>query len=114
MRYAELEKSLNEIGLDLESFANAIGLKERSISTNYKNKPIDLPKYYIKLLNLYIQFQNEKTKNTLLEEKQSSDIVLIDCNEVLNKKAKEIVHKKCLENNITISEYLSSLVISNL
>ncbi|HUH43142.1 MAG TPA: hypothetical protein VLZ29_08490 [Sulfurimonas sp.] len=114
MRYEELEKTLGIYKLDLDSFADAIGLKARSISTNYKNKPKDLPKYYDRFLDLYIQLQNEKVKNVLVEEKLSFDNDLINCDKVLDEKAQKIAQKKCIENNISISDYLSSLIISNL
>ena len=113
MTYDEAEETLQKWKLDIESFANAVGLKKRSIRTNYKNNPKGLPKYYTKLLDLYIKFENEKAKNSLLEEKASLNN-LINNNIILDEKAKKIVNKKCLENNITISEYLSSLVISNI
>lgn len=113
MTFKELEESLNEHGLNLKSFAEAIGLKVRSIRANYNNDSKCLPKHYTSLLNLYIKFQKEKEKNALLEEKLSSGDST-NCDELINEKAKKIAHKKCIENSITINEYLSSLVISNL
>lgn len=114
MKYEDLEKTLNKYDLGLNSFADAIGLKARSITTNYKNKPKDLPQYYDRLLDLYIQLQNEKVKNVLVEEKLSFDNDLINCDKVLDKKAQKIAQQKCIENNISISDYLSSLIISNI
>ena len=112
--YEELEETLSKHKLDLSIFADAIGLKARSISTNYKNKSKPLPKYYSKFLDLYIQFKKEEEKNSSFEEKQSLDIDLLNYDKALNEKAKKIVQTKCFENNIRISDYLSSLVIANL
>nr|MDD3720809.1 hypothetical protein [Candidatus Gracilibacteria bacterium] len=117
MKYTELIDFLKEKGIDFKYIIEYLGHQENSSRNNWSKRERegrDIPAYVEIALDLYLKFEEEKAKNNKLEE----DINFINQktlnSELLSKKAIEIASKKCSENDITLKEYLSSLIVSKL
>ena len=114
MLYGDFLNILNSNNLSLKEIAPILGYSKYSISNNWK-KDKNIPKKALISLNLYLELEKEKTKSKILEKK----INLQMSKEILDLKkipeeVLDIAKKKCAKNNISLENYIASLIITNI
>lgn len=113
MTYKEFSILLETQDLDIKDIAPILGYSKNSISNNW-SKAESIPEKALIALNLFLELKQEKEERVRLKkqlEKSDYDAALSNR---LSEKALKIAEQKCIENNISIEEYISSLVISNI
>lgn len=114
MTYKDFLDILEKNELDIKTIAEHLGYGKDSIINNW-SKYDALPEKVVKAINLYLDVSKLKQENNQLTYKITEckeQLKDIDTN--LNNEALEIAIKKCKDNNISLKQYLSSLVISNI
>ncbi|MBP6281953.1 MAG: hypothetical protein KA384_07900 [Leptotrichiaceae bacterium] len=106
MTFVEFKKLLDEKQLFIEDIAPLIGYSNDSINNNWSKNNF-VPKKAEILINLYFELTNIKNENKILKENDINKIEISDT-------ALKIVKKKSMEKNISIKEYVSSLIISRI
>ena len=106
MTFIEFKKLLDEKQLFIEDIAPLIGYSNDSINNNWSKNNF-VPKKAEILINLYFELTNIKNENKILKENGINKIEISDT-------ALKIVKKKSMEKNISIKEYVSSLIISRI
>lgn len=114
MTYKNFLDILEENNLNLKTMAEYLGYNKDSIINNWPKNHL-LPEKVVKAINLYLEVSKLKQENEWLKKQLAENnerLKKIDTN--LNDEALEIAIKKCKDNNISLKQYLSSLVISNI
>lgn len=113
MTFEELKSLLLANNIELKEVANALNYNIQSISNNWKNnKPI--PQKAELLFTSYINLEIEKRKNLDLQQQLEQYKKGSNLSDYLSTKALNIAQEKCTKNNLTIEEYLSSLVMAKI
>ena len=106
MTFVEFKKLLDEKQLFIEDIAPLIGYSNDSINNNW-SKNNCVPKKAEILINLYFELTNIKNENKILKENGMNKIEISDT-------ALKIAKMKSIEKDISIKEYVSSLIISRI
>ena len=106
MTFVEFKKLLDEKQLFIEDIAPLIGYSNDSINNNWSKNNF-VPKKAEILINLYFELTNIKNENKILKENGINKIEISDT-------ALKIVKNKSMEKDISIKEYVSSLIISRI
>ena len=106
MTFVEFKKLLDEKQLFIEDIAPLIGYSNDSINNNWSKNNF-VPKKAEILINLYFELTNIKNENKILKENDINKIEISDT-------ALKIVKNKSMEKDISIIEYVSSLIISRI
>jgi len=103
MTYVEFKECLNIHNLTIKKVASEIGYSTKSIENNW-SKIDKIPKraklaldMYLKILNLQKEYNQELNSQCF----------------ILSHSALKIAENKCKEKEISLNEYLSSLIIAN-
>lgn len=104
---------LEENKLDIKQVTSILGYGKDSIYNNWK-KDKEIPEIALRTLNYYIALEKKKEENIKLGRKIKMLSAQIKVEHKLSKQALEIAKKKCIDNDIKLEDYLSSLVLSNI
>ncbi len=96
----------------------AIAMEPAKALSEYKSqleaKDEEISEKLEKVLNIYISLVEEKEKNLTLTKKIINLNKKCNGEQLLSEQALYIAKQKCSEKNISIKDYLSSLVIANI
>jgi len=106
--YSEFINWVQNNELDLHETARFLGYSKSSISNNW-SKNNEVPKKAEIAFKLFLELKMEKQKKQINESNQDSTL---SCN--ISSKALKIANNKCLENDIELDDYLSSLILANI
>jgi predicted DNA-binding protein YlxM (UPF0122 family) len=114
MLYSDFLNTLATNNISLKEIAPILGYSRYSISNNWK-KDEDIPKRALISLNLYLELKKEKEKNINLKKqldlsKNSKNINLKN----IPTEVVDIANKKCLKTNISLENYISSLIMAHI
>jgi len=111
--YEDFLGYLEKNNLNVKKVTSILGYGDKSIYNNWK-KEKDVPEIALKSLNYYLELNKEKEENIKLNKQIAMLNTQIKVEHKLSNEALGIAKKKCIENNLRIEDYLSSLVLSNI
>lgn len=110
LQYKDFLDLLNKHNITIQEIAQVLGYSKYSIQNNWKAKN-EIPKLAETSLKIYIELLKAKKENQelkkRLQKKTSSQMIL--SSEIF-----AIAEAKCTNNNISLKEYISSLIVANI
>lgn len=106
LNYSEFMKYIKENNISVKKIEEELGYSQKSIFNNWK-KSNKIPEKALISIKMYIDIRNyESTINKLLTKEKNNCVNLTN-------NAYRIAKEKSIKTNITVEEYISSLIISN-
>jgi hypothetical protein len=107
LNYKEFKEYLNNNYLSIKELDEHLGYSEKSILNNWKAKD-KVPEKAVISIHMYTELKKLRLEiNNLLNLNPDNQIQL-------SNSALKIAEEKCKEKDISINEYLTSLVIANI
>lgn len=111
MTYTEFLSTLRSNQLSVKDIAPILGYSYNSIQNNW-TKNDEVPIKAEITLDIYLELQKIKAENHNLKKKHKD--LPNNCNNLLTEKALKIASAKCIQADISLKDYLSSIIISSL
>jgi len=110
LNYKEFLDFIADNKLSIQELQDALGYKEKSIINNW-GKSKEVPEKALKVIKLYLELKQLREENHQLKKEMGTDQ---SANINLSDTALKIAKQKSGHYNISIEEYIASIIISNI